>query len=280
MNILIIQENGQHADNINYRECFCFERAFKKLNVDVLCWGKGHNNYNDKIDFNSFDVIFCLENYGDEWIPDLTSYKKPFKIFYAIDPHVRGIEPYEVVYNNKGFNKLFCAIESFCKTGTVFLPPSIDDELFYNKGVERDIGFGFVGNLVTQERRDLLYKCKKQFGLSLNEWVIGDAMVDLLNRFKISFNKNISYEGLNYRNFESIACGALLVTSSNKDLKSMGFKHGVNCLVYENIEDIKSFFPIKTKTLADISKAGEELSKKHTYVKRCEKIIKFIEASI
>ena len=64
MKILIIQENGRHADNINYRECFCFERTFKKLNVDVLCWGKGHDNYTDKIDFNSFDVIFCLENYG------------------------------------------------------------------------------------------------------------------------------------------------------------------------------------------------------------------------
>ena len=279
MKILIIQENGQHADNINYRECFCFERAFKKLNADVLCWGKGHDNYHDKINFNSFDAIFCLENYGDEWIPDLSQYKNPYKIFYAIDPHVRGIEVYEAIYSNKGFNKLFCAIESFCKADTVFLPPGIDDELFYNKGIERDIELGFVGNFVTQERRDLLYTCKNKFGLSLNEWVIGDAMVDLLNRFKISFNKNI-YEDVNYRNFESIACGALLMTSNNKNLKTLGFKDGVNCLVYEDIQDIQSFFPIKTKTQTDIARAGEELSKKHTYVKRCEQIIKFLEANI
>lgn len=277
MNILIIQEYSRHKENINYRECLCFERAFKALGHNATSWGLGHPNYEQKINFNDFDVIFCLENYGDYWIPNLSEYKEPLKIFYAIDPHVRGIEPYNQIVRDKGFDHMFCAIESFCNKDTLYIPPSVDENLIYNKNIERDIDFGFVGNYVNEERKNLIESCARIFNLNVNIFKIGDEMVNLLNRFKISFNKNISYEGLNYRNFESIACGALLITSENKDLEKMGFKHEKNCLIYKDINDIRSFFPMKKQVLVDIAAAGEELSKQHTYKERCKQIIQFIE---
>lgn len=276
MKILIIQEYSRHQENIEYRECLCFARAFRALGHDAVCWGLGHPNYNNQPDFNNYDVILCCENYGDEWIPDLTHYTKPYKIFYAVDPHVRGIKPYEDIVNEKGFNFMFIAVRDFCnRPNTAWLPPAVDDSLFYNKNVPRDIPIGFVGHVATMERSYLLQELATRLKLSAHIQVFGDSMVDLLNRFKISFNKNISND-TNYRNFESIACGALLITDNNPALLDLGFKHNVNCLIYNNVSDIISFFPLADETYQNIVKNGIELSKKHTYKKRCESILKFL----
>lgn len=281
MNFLIIQEYSRHKNNELYRECLCFERTLKALGHQATCWGLGHKNFKEKINFNEFDVIFCLENYGDEWIPDLTPFKKPFKIFYAIDPHVRGIEPYEKIVKDKGFNFKFVALRDFSTTkNSAWLPPGVDDTLFKNLNLTRDIPIGFVGNIVTNERAEVLEYVKSKTGMQIFNMVIGDEMVNLLNRFKISFNKNISPIGLNYRNFESIACGSLLITSQNAELFDLGFEHGKNCLVYDTPQDVLSFFPVKHDLYSSIIKNGLELSKKHTYTTRCKKIIDFLKDKV
>jgi len=277
MKILIIQEYSRHIENVKYRECLCFERAFKRLGHDAYSWGLGHPNFDKPIDFDSFDLILCCENYGDSWIPNLANYKKPYKIFYAIDPHVRGIEPYEAIVRDKGFDFMFVAVRDFCtKSNTAWLPPAIDEELFYNKQIIRDIPVGFVGHVATVERNYYLQTLKSKLNLSVNLEVFGDAMVDLLNRFKISFNKNISND-TNYRNFESIACGSLLITDDNPALYDLGFKHGVNCLMYKTVDDIVSFFPLNEKNYDTITNNGIELAKKHTYTKRCISILNFFK---
>ena len=63
MNILIIQENGRHKENRLFRECFCLQRAFKNQGYNAAVWGLGHENYNDVIDYESYDLIINLENY-------------------------------------------------------------------------------------------------------------------------------------------------------------------------------------------------------------------------
>ena len=40
--ILIIQENGRHERNREFRECFCLKRAFNQLGFGCDIWGKGH----------------------------------------------------------------------------------------------------------------------------------------------------------------------------------------------------------------------------------------------
>lgn len=277
MKVLIIQEYSRHPENVHFRECLCYERAFKYLNHDAQCWGLGHPNYSTIPDFNSFDLIFCCENYGDEWIPNLSQYKKPYKVFYAIDPHVRGLEPYNEIVKENGFDFMFIAVRDFCKnSNTAWLPPAIDEKLFYNKNINRDIPIGFVGNIVTAERNNLLQTLQNTLKLSTHFKVFGDEMVNLLNRFKISLNKNISND-TNYRNFESVACGTLLLTDNNPALHDLGFKHGENCLLYNNINDIYSFLPLKKETYNTIVANGLELSKKHTYIKRCESILNFLK---
>lgn len=277
MKILIIQEYSRHKTNILYRECLCYERAFRALGHEAVSWGLGHKNFKDKIQFNEFDFIFCLENYGDEWLPDLSPYKNPIKIIYAIDPHVRGIECYKEICAKKGFNMVFCAVEYFCNNDIVYLPNAIDNNLFYNKNIKRDIDFGFVGNQVTLERSNLINYCSDNLNLKVNIGVFGDEMVNLLNKFKFAFNKNISID-VNYRNYETISCGAVLITNYSEAAERLGFKHDVNCLMYNSEKDIINFLNIDSNKVEDLIKNGFILAEKHTYAKRVTKIIEFLNS--
>jgi len=275
MKILIIQEYSRHKENELYRECLCFERAFKFLGHDVTSWGLGHLNYKEQINFNYYDIIFCLENYGDDWIPDLSNITKPCKILYAIDPHCRGIDPYVKIFKEKGFNHLFSAVYGFCNKHIPYLPNSVDEELFYDKKIERDIDIGFVGNMVTRERQSLIEYSSKKYNLKSYTGIFGDDMVNLLNRFKFSFNKNISID-VNYRNFESIAAGCILITSYSLEAEKLGFKHGKNCLMYKNISEIEDFLKIDDDTIKSIKINGQKMISKHTFKNRAKNIINFV----
>ena len=89
MRVLIIQEKSRHEKNINFRESENLKRAL--LKTDIICevWGLGHENFNISFEtiVKNFDVLLCIENYDNGWIPDLSSYKNKLKIFWSIDSH-------------------------------------------------------------------------------------------------------------------------------------------------------------------------------------------------
>jgi hypothetical protein len=281
MKILIIQEYSRHPENILFRECLCFQRAFKSIGWEAHAWGLGHSNYNQVPDFNSYDVILNCENYGDHWLPDLNQYKKPYKILYAVDPHCRGIQPYDQIVKQQGYNFLFVAVRDYSSgKNKAWLPPAVDEELFINKNITKDIPIGFVGNYVN--RKELLDYMTQNFGLQQYIKVFGDEMVNLINRFTISFNKNIAND-TNYRSFESISCGTLLLTDNNPAYVDLGFRSGKNCFMYSKVEDVKDILNYLTNTptaVAEIVLEGTIFSKKHTYKKRAESIAKFLTDKI
>ena len=46
MKILLIQENGRHDKNRNFRESLSLKRGFEKLGIESHVWGLGHENFN------------------------------------------------------------------------------------------------------------------------------------------------------------------------------------------------------------------------------------------
>jgi Glycosyl transferases group 1 len=281
MKLLIIQEYSRHIENVLFRECLCLQRAFQFIGFHVDVWGLGHINYNIIPDFNKYDVILNCENYGDNWLPDLKPYKKPYKILYAIDPHFRGMQPYEHIAITQGYNFLFVAVKNFSiGVNKAWLPPAIDEELFVKKNLPKDIPFGFVGNV--SNRGSLLDYLNKAQGLQLHLKIFGDEMVNLINRFNISFNKNISND-TNYRSFETISCGTLLLTDNNPAYKDLGFISGVNCFTYDNVNDINDVLQYLYKNpsiINEVASEGYKLSKKHTYKKRAQGIAEFLKEKI
>ena len=139
MKILIIQENGRHDKNRNYRECFALQRAFLKLNLNCDVWGLGHSNFNTNIDFQSYDLIINLENYGNGWEPNLNSINTK-KILWSIDSHVRGEQPFITEFQRGGYNLLLHSTKDYVNENyKIWFPNAYDDTLIKPLEVEKKI---------------------------------------------------------------------------------------------------------------------------------------------
>lgn len=281
MKVLIIQENGRHEKNRNFRECFSLKRAFEKNGFECIVWGLGHENFND--DFylleNWADIIFLLENYTSTWLPlDKIKNSKKQKIFWSIDSHcvlnqhinlVKQIKPDFLLNSTKSYLSNF---KDYCGK-TLWFPNCYDDTLIKPIEVEKTIDVGFCGNVIN---RGNWISYLNKFNIKKDIFVIGDDMVRSINSYKIHFNRNISND-INYRTFETTGCKTLLVTNYTEGLESL-FKINEDIIVYENKDDlidkIKYYLDNETERNL-ISNNGYITSKNnHTYEKRISDFIK------
>jgi len=273
MKVLIIQENGRHEKNRHFRECFCLQRAFKKLEHDCDVWGLGHDNYNQKIDFDSYDLILNLENYGNGWEPNLSNVKSK-KLLWSIDSHVRGELPFLKEYYRGKYDLLLHSTKDFVNEKfKIWFPNAFDDTLIFPIQSEKKYDVGFCGSLLNRQKYITLLD--GEFNFKYDNFVIGDKMVQAINSYKIHWNRNLSND-INYRNFETIGCGVPLVTNYNYQYDELGFIDGENVLFYKNDFEIINVIKNLLKNedmMNNISKNSIELSKKHTYSERTKFIL-------
>lgn len=274
MNILIIQENGHHDSNRNFRECFCLQRAFQNNGIHAQVWGNLHENYNIEPDWEDYDLIFTIENW--DWLPDLSKVKTK-KALWAIDAHCKGTRVYENIADRHNYDKVFHASPRFA-TKNNWLPNCYDDTLIKPLNIDKIYDVGFCGNIIN--RGNLISLLSKSFdNFKLDEFVLGDEMVKAINSYKIHFNANISVD-INYRNFETIGCGACLLTSHHEALNSLSFKDEYNCLVYrdqfEMIQKAKKALE-NEQLMSTIRQNALELAQHHTYKVRAKQLINLLK---
>jgi len=272
MKILIIQENGRHEANRSFRECFSLERAFIKCDNEVVVWGLGHANYNSNINFNEYDMIFNLENYGDGWMPNLSNVDGPLKILWSIDAHCRGVSPYENIFSNDKYNLMLHSTKDYVKHSYhMWFPNSFDNSLIKPNKTAKKHKFGFCGNIVN--RGHILEILKNSYGLHTDIFVIGEDMVNAINSYVCHFNMNIAND-INYRSFETIGCKTLLITNKNYQYDELGFVHNENCLIYDSFDHLYEIIKnIDKYNIDQISQNGYELSKNHTYDVRVKNLV-------
>jgi hypothetical protein len=280
MKILIIQENGRHDKNRHFRECFCMQRALQSLGNVVDIWGLGHESYNTIPDFEKYDAIINLENYDSiGWVPNLKSVKNPKKILWSIDAHCRGLKPFLDTYNNGDYDLILQATEDFVNTKekSVWFPNCYDDTLLKKLNVKKSIDLGFCGSMLN--RAGLLEYLETKYNLQKNIFVIGNDMVEKVNSFWINFNINLAND-INYRSFETIGCGTVLITNYNPQYEKLGFIDEHNCLMYKTMQELegklKKYIRQYDK-LENIITNGTELAKEHTFLKRAQEVTKLIE---
>jgi hypothetical protein len=275
MNFLIIQENGRHKNNRNFRECFCLKRSLLKLGHECTVWGLGHDNFKD-IDLNSYEVVIDLENYDSGWVPNLSSVKS-YKIIWSIDSHCRGNDYYINRYKNNKCQLILQATKEFIRNDyEIWFPNCFDNTLIKPMDVLKRCDVGFCGNVVN--RKNYLDFLKCNFNFIADIFVIGEDMVKAINSYKIHFNKNMAND-VNYRNFETIGCKIPLITNYNSAYNDLGFKDGENCMIYNNYNELIDKINILLKNediLKSVSEKGYELSIKHTYDERAKLLIDFL----
>jgi len=275
MKILIIQENGRHKANRSYRECFSLKRGFEYHGHSADVWGLGHDNYKTEPDYNSYDLIINLENYDETgWIPKL-GHVQTKKFLWAIDAHVKGMPSYLKTAEEGNYDLILQATPEFVMSNSVWFPNCYDDDKIKPLNIEKTHDIGFCGNI--NNRGGLIEQLKRNFNCKVDVFVIGDAMVEAINSYKVHFNANVSID-INYRNFETLGCHTCLLTSYNKHYQSLGLVDGENCLIYKDIEEMinKARIILQNDQLrAKISKEGNILAKQHTYKNRAKLIMEY-----
>ena len=275
MRVLILQENGRHEANRKFRECWSLKRAFEQLGHQATCWGLGHSNYDEKPNWNDFDLIFGLENYDQSgWVPDLSAVKA-FKIWWAIDDHVQGPGYFHRIADKQRVDVLLHSTRKFISSKRdMWFPNCYDDSLIQKLDVPKHHEVGFCGNLIA-DRDAWLKRMEKFFKVKRDIFIIGDAMVRAINGYKIHWNKNLSCD-VNYRNFETIGCGTCLVTNWNDQYRDLGFIDGQNCMIYRDQEEMiaKMKAILQDDTLRSKIELGAlELAKRHTYKVRIHSLL-------
>lgn len=295
MEVLIIQENGRHSKNRRFRECFALRSAFQHLDWKADIWGLGHpgfpgsvcseagedTSFPGRLDFNSYDVIFNLENYDRTgWVPSL-KHVKVYKILWAIDAHVRGMAPYRDLYLRERYDMLLQSTRDFImeeedariKKNSVWFPNCFNDALIYPKDMEKKHDVGFCGNILNRE--PYLAFIEEYFRLRRDIFVLGADMVDAINSYKLHFNRNIAND-INYRNFETLGCKTLLITNANPQYIDLGFVDGENCFIYHDLPELRGKIQYALdhpRQREQMAESGYELSKRHTYKERIKSLI-------
>lgn len=275
--ILIIQENGQHEANRNFRECFSLRRAFYHHGVSADVWGLGHDNYDQVPTWDDYDLIINLENYDQTgWVPNLKEAKAK-KFLWSIDAHVKGLRSYLQTAIDGKYDLILQATPEFVSHNSVWFPNCYDDDLIIPKDMapEAEVhDIGFCGNI--NNRGPLFDIMAEKFDFKLDEFVIGDDMVTAINSYKVHLNCNISID-INYRNFETMGCKTFLLTSYNQHYETLGIKHEKNCMVYNNVEEMIEMTNHILKHddfRMEVAAKGYELVKKrHTYKNRAQQIL-------
>jgi hypothetical protein len=282
MKILIIQENGRHLENREFRECFNLQRALLRKNIDTIVWGLGHDNFNTPFQqiIKDIDVIILLENYeSNGWLPDLSNINK-LKIFWSIDSHMVLMNHITTVVKNK-IDIVLNAIEShqnYFKTSKTFYFPNAypSDLISPIDGVDKNIFLGFCGSLLN--RSEILDKLENNFKLKKDIWKLGNEMVKTINGYKIHFNKTLSND-INYRIFETMGCNTLMLTNSTENINTF-FNDMENIVIYNNETELFEKLNVLSSDndlVKKISNSGYELVKNnHTYDNRADVLLKII----
>jgi len=289
MTILLIQENGRHGENRAFRECYTFERNFKKLGIDTIIWGLGHENFNEPIEkfIDLCDVIFIIENYpiGD-WIPDLGNVKK-LKIFWSIDSHCNLGAHIAIVERHK-VDILLNAIESDqnkfnCHKKYYFPVAAISDLVYPMDEIEKTKFIGFCGTLFP-ERLHLIERIENKFGFEIprDVWWLGNEMVKKINSYQINFNKTVGND-INFRVFETLSCKTMLLTNNTENITTF-FTDMHDIVIYndenELFEKIK-FFIDNPNRITEIANNGyKNLIENHTYEIRTKFLLDIINSNI
>ncbi len=285
MKILIIQEKGRHEKNWRFRESLNIQRSLTKLGYESTVWGLGYDNYKTPFEEleKNHDVILLLENYPvDNWVPDLSKSKK-LKLFWSIDSHVALNLHLNICVNNKidiVLNSVYGHEKFFTNQKTYFFPNAYPDDLIYPLDIEKKYDVGFCGNI--NNRGHWLNQISNNHNLKIDEFVIGQDMVNSINSYKIHFNRNIS-DDLNYRTFETLGCKTFLITNETPGLSEL-FDLGKHLVTYESPVDLMdkiSYYlnnPIERNNIAE--SGYNHVIKNHTFYERMKFFIDILNKTL
>lgn len=264
------------------RECFTIKYALEQNGQEADYWGLRHNNYDNPPDFNSYDYILMLENYEFDWIPwNKIKESKAIKLQWWADIHVhktylQWVDLFDIILNP--IKQLVLPYkEQFPNQKHIWFPSAMDGRYYNIANVKNKTHKTYDVVWLGTCSRPYVQELKKEVGL-YNKLRSGWDYINTIADSKVALNRRGSID-LNYKNYEITGLGTCLVTDYDPAYEELGFIDDVNCYFYKNYDEC--LFKIR-KALKDynwlrLGAEGYTLSRRHTWEKRIERLLKIIQ---
>jgi len=241
-----------------------------------------------KLGLGKFDLHIWVD-WGEDGLTEILPYE-PISmkglhpsVYWTCDTHL-GYE-YRLK-KAKEFDYVFCTHkegrDKFVKDGIknpVWLPCAVDPRYYPNKPEAiKKYDIGFIGFVTFEKRAIMLDKMLKEFPNFFYGQRFFMEAAEIYRKSKIVFNTAADRD-INMRVFESLATGSFLLTEYVPTLPRL-FKNKKHLVWYKSMDEaikLAKYYLKHDNEREKIAKAGmEEVFKKHTYMKRIEKMFKTI----
>jgi Glycosyl transferases group 1 len=261
-----------------------FERALRHLGHDVRhFWPKDINTIEPE-----FDFYFRIDDgYYDYLIPE-----KLFpRVYYVSDMHLKG--PFKKVkrqITGKAYDLVFCPmrkeipmLQKVSPIEIIWMNVGCDTEVHKRLDMERAYDIGFVGTDGGVPRKFFLQEILERYPKSL----IGPAdyreMARIYSSCKIGFSLPIRGECFTMRNYEIMACGAMLLMKRLRDdsAEKLGFIDKKHLVIFDSPKDMFKLIEYYLKNKEEREKVAENgylfVTEKHTYLHRAKEIADIVK---
>lgn len=226
----------------------------------VLYYGSGFPEFQPK--WSVQDII--KKKYGNS-VPDLIMtygwrYSKDFhglgeievpKVHIVVDyGRPQGIHKQNKFIRNNKYDLLFSITqnanrllnENIPEIPNFIIPFSVDINVYKPLKLKKEdmILAAFNARSDVYPKRGKIRRVLKKMGYKvITKKIIHRALINAINRCKITVTSNNVFKSLSMRYTETLACGGFLLADRPEDLDYVGLKDGKHLVIYDGIEDFK-----------------------------------------
>jgi hypothetical protein len=162
-----------------------------------------------------------------------------------------------------------------------WLPYACDLELFYPRPVPRDLDVAFVGKLmINTDRKRILNEISQRWKVNERRFYHQAEIPEVYSRAKIVLNMPLA-DDLNFRTFEAMSCGALLLTRRVANGQESLFEEGKHFTAFDGEQELfekLEYYLAHPDEREAIAAAGyAEIQKNHNLEQRIEKLLQTVQ---
>jgi hypothetical protein len=150
-----------------------------------------------------------------------------------------------------------------------WLPYACDTEVFRDLQLERDLDIAFAGKLLgaRSRRHRIISKLSSEYKMNPMQWYSQSEIAHLYSRAKIVVNVPVGND-LNFRVFEALSCGALLITERANNGQEELFKENEHYVAFSTERELSAkigYYLANGREREEIARAGNaEVMKRHS----------------
>jgi Glycosyl transferases group 1 len=301
--ILLLSPNQIHRYNWGHQ---LFRNEISEYH-DVLYYGNGYPNYNDKLtapqiidEYGPFDLLLTyglrytlpFQNVGDVKI------KKAHVVVDLFPPHPGGYKggmhtrykqflernKYDILFHRQGCQGGYLK-EIGCYAPAYLFPFSVDINVYKKMNLNK-----IYDTLTSSTIRSDVYPNRKRVNKVINKMglknvsgrIVHLKYINAINQSKIAVISTNVFNSPNMKFTEFTSCGTFVLSDRPADFDELGFKDGEHLGLYKGLDDLKNKinYYLKHDELREkIAKQGMNFTRKyHNNTVRVQQFTKIMES--